>query len=259
MRKLIQIILLAGILAAGTAHADLTIQQTMKSSGGMASLADGATTTYLKGNKMRVDQGDTSTIMDLDNKVMITLDHKKQRAERMDMSEMAEAQQSIGGTSMSVTMEPNGKSKELLGYETEGYDMTMIFDFKPAGMPENMPFKMDFKMKMTGEAYMADDAPGADEFAGFYQQMFDSGMFFGPPEAAEAQPDMVRGQTKIFETMAEAGMPLQSTITSKMEASGPMAAMAKNMSSTSTTTVKSISNDDLDASLFEIPAGYKIK
>ena len=259
MRKLIQIILLAGILAAGTAHADLTIQQTMKSSGGMASLADGATTTYLKGNKMRVDQGDTSTIMDLDNKVMITLDHKKQRAERMDMSEMAEAQQSIGGTSMSVTMEPNGKSKELMGYETEGYNMSMVFDFTPAGMPENMPFKMDFKIRMTGEAFLAEDAPGAEEFAGFYQQMFDSGMFFGPPEAAEAQPDMVRGQTKIFETMTEAGMPLESTITSKMEASGPMAAMANKMSSTSTTTVTGISDDELDASLFDVPAGYKVR
>ena len=259
MHKPIIFTLLASLLAAGTVYADLTITQEMSSSGGLSAAADGETTTYLKGNMMRVDQGDTSTIINLETKSMITLNHKNQRAERVDMTRMAEAQQSIGGASMSVTMEPNGKSKELLGYETEGYDMTMIFDFKPAGMPENMPFKMDFKMKMTGEAYMADDAPGADEFAGFYQQMFDSGMFFGPPEAAEAQPDMVRGQTKIFETMAEAGMPLQSTITSKMEASGPMAAMAKNMSSTSTTTVKSISNDDLDASLFEIPAGYKIK
>lgn len=240
------------------AWADLTIESVTESQGGMgASGGDGLTVSYIKGERMRVDtdDGKESTILNLPERQMISLNHRRKRAEVMNMGDLAEAQRSIGAT-VDVSVEANGQSKTVMGYETEGYDIHMNIDAAPAGM-ENMPFEMT--MVMTGTTWVAPEVEGSEEVAAFYREMAEAGLFFGPPEAAEAQPDQTRGMTEMWSKIAAAGMPLESTMRMEMQGSGPMAMMGKAMNFTTTNTVQRVSNDNLDDALFEIPEGYKVK
>jgi hypothetical protein len=255
-----QSVLALGVLAcAWSAQADVTMVSQMK--GKMMGMSpEGETITYIKGTKMRTDQtmgrDKTSTIMDVETGRMVTINHGKKEAEVWNMADLSASLQKSGMEvgAADVKIAPTGKSKEVAGYAAQEYEISVSVD---AGVPD-APIKMT--MTISGPSYLSTTAPGAQDYAHFYQTAAEKGFFFGDPRAAKAQPGRARGMMQMYRDMATKGIPLESVQTIKMSGSGPMAAiMSKMGGGEMQTTVTRISDETLDASLFEIPAGYKVK
>jgi hypothetical protein len=254
------LVIACSVLAfAGTAHADVKLVSQMK--GKMMGMnPSGETVTYIKGNKMRTDQtmgrDKTSTIMDVDAGRMISLNHGKKEAEVWSMADVQASLQGAGFnmTAADVKITPTGETKQVAGYQATGHLIDVTVD---AGVPDS-PVKMT--MNISGPAYLSKDAPGVQDYATFYENAFAKGFFFGDPRAAQAQPGNARGMMQLYKDMASKGIPLESTQTVKMQGTGPMAGLLARMGGGEiTTVVTSISADPVDASLFEIPDGYKVK
>ena len=255
-----QIVIALGVLAcAWTAQADVTMVAQMK--GKMMGMnPSGETITYIKGNKMRTDQtmgkDKTSTIMDVDGGRMIAVNHSKKEAEVWNMAEMAATLQKVGvdvsGADVKIT--PTGNTKEVAGYQATEHQVSVSVD---ASMPDS-PVKMT--VNISGPSYLSTSAPGAADYAKFYMNAAEKGFFFGDPRAAKAQPGRAQGMMRMYREMAEKGIPLESMQTMKMSGSGPMAGILGRMGNGEiSTTVTRISAETLDAALFDIPAGYKVK
>lgn len=246
----------AVVMAAATTPlvADVTMVSEMDASG-IASMADGSTTTYLKGFRMRTDEegGRHSTIMDLDEGTMYVLDHKKKRAQVVNLAAMAQQQKALGARGVDMSFEATGRSDNKIGYSCDEYDysLTMAMGSEP---PMNQ-----MTMEMSGTACLSDEVPGQAEMSAFYRKMAESGFFFSAPEQAEAQPGQARGMVELYESMAEKGVPLENLMQMGMSGSGPMAMLGKAMKMTMTNTVTSFSTDNIDDSMFEVPDNYKLK
>ncbi len=254
-----QIAIAMGVLAyAWTAQADVTIVAQMK--GKMMGMnPSGETITYIKGGKMRTDQtmgrDQTSTIMDVDSGRMIAINHRKKEAEVWNVAELTASLQGAGANvAADVEITPTNETKEIAGYTATRHDVSVSVD---AGVPD-APVKMT--MNITGPAWLSTEAPGVQDYANFYAAAAEKGFFFGDPRGARANPGNARGMMQMYREMASKGIPLESTQTMKMSGSGPMAGMLARLGGGEmSSTVTRISDETLDDSLFEIPAGYKVK
>ncbi len=246
-----------GLVAwATTASADVRMvaQMTGKMMGRTPS---GETVTYIKGNKMRTDQtmggAELSTIMDVDAGELITINHKNKEAEIWNVTELAKTMQDTGITASGVNVKitPNGEVKEIVGFKATGHDIT-------ASVKSEMAQGMAMTVTISGPAFLSTEAPGAKDYAAFYMAAADKGFFFGDPRAAKAQPGNAKGMMALYKSMAEKGIPLQSTQVIKLSGDGPAAAVARMGGGEITSTVTSISADPVDADIFTVPAGYKV-
>lgn len=250
-----------GVLAwATTASADMKMvaQMTGKMMGRTPS---GETVTYIKGHKMRTDQtmGGTqlSTIMDVDAGELISLNHKSKEAEIWNVADLAKTMQDAGvaASGVDVKITPTGESKDVAGFKATGYDMYVSVKSNMGGQAA-----LAMTVTITGPAFLSTAAPGAKDYASFYMAAADKGFFFGDPRAAKAQPGNAKGMMALYRSMAEKGVPLQSTQTIKLSGEGPMAGiLAKMGGGEITSTVTSVSADPLGDDVFAVPAGYKIK
>lgn len=253
MRRLI-LTFAATCLITGTAHADLKITSEVEATG-MAAAGNGRTVTYIKGMKMRSDsdsKGARPMILDIEKKQMVVLNPKKKRAEVYDMSPIATQQVAI--ETGDATLEATGKTRTVAGYSCDEHNITMSFSAGAGAMPG-----VEVEITLEGPVCLSKNAPGADEFFTFYKAMAESGLFFAPPEAAQAQPGQQRGMTQLYRAMAEKGVGLASELEIGFSGSGMIGKMMKRFGSTTTTEVLEVSDAALSDDLFEIPAGYKVK
>ncbi|MEO1083266.1 MAG: DUF4412 domain-containing protein [Acidobacteriota bacterium] len=253
-RSLVIVPFLALALAtlAAPAAADVTIVADTKVDG-LGQSGDGETITKISGMKSRTEadigRNSSITLMDLDAKQMVVLNERRKRAEVFDMN--AAAQQQVALQTHEVMLEANGNKREIAGYACEDHDLKARIE---AGMEG-----MELEVVMSGVVCLSQDAPGKDEWAAFNQAMAERGLFFGNPEAAQAQPGRERGMTEMYRKMSEKGIALASDLNIGFEGDGPMAAMMGRMKFETSTTVKSISTEAVPASEFSPPAGYKVK
>lgn len=254
MRKYATCLALLGFLTAPT-YADLKITSNVDNSG-MAAAGNGVTVTYIKNMKMRTDSEvkgrKESLIIDVDKRQMILLNHKKKRAEVIDLTPMAEQQVALG--TGDVSLKATGKTRTVAGYTCEDHNVSVTISAGSAAAPG-----MNLDVAMEGPVCLSKQAPGNDEYFTLYKAMADRGLFWGPPEAAQAQPGQQRGMTQLYRTMAEKGVGLASDLEIGFEGSGMIAKMMKKMGFTSSTQVMEISDATLSSELFEVPAGYKVK
>ncbi len=250
-------ILIASLLfsLAWSAQADVTLRSTVSGTG-FGALGNGESVTYLQGHKMLIEHSSdvfsTATLFDIDKQQMVVINHKKKKGDQFDVREAAEMQRMIRPEDIQVKFTATDEHKQILGWDCQKY--LMEIRVLGAGMPE-MPMSVVIK----GQAWLAPDAPGKQEYAAFYLAAAEKGYFFGDPNAARTQPGRERAMTSMYKAMAEAGLPLASEITVSFEGSGLLAQMMEKMKTTLTTTVTAISNDALPAERFAIPADIKIK
>ncbi len=246
-----------GLVAwATTASADVRMvaQMTGKMMGRTPS---GETVTSIKGNKMRTDQtmggAELSTIMDVDAGELIAINHAKKEAEIWNVAEIAKTMQDteITASGVKVKITPNGQEKEFVGFKAAGYDIS-------ASVKSQVAEGMGMTVTIAGPAFLSTEAPGAADYAAFYVAAAEKGFFFGDPRAAKAQPGNAKGLMALYKSMAEKGIPLQSTQVITRSGDGPMAGAAKMGGGEITSTVTSISADEIAAEIFTVPAGYKI-
>jgi len=241
---------------ATTASADVRMvaQMTGKMMGRTPS---GETVTSIKGNKMRTDQtmggAELSTIMDVDAGELITINHKNKEAEIWNIAEIARTMQGtdITASGVKVKITPNGQMKEVVGFTAAGHDITV-------SVKSQMPDGTSMTVTFSGPAFLSTEAPGAADYAAFYVAAADKGFFIGDPRAAKAQPGNAKGMMALYRSMAEKGIPLQSTQVITRSGDGPMAGAARMGGGEITSTITSISADPIAADIFTVPAGYKI-
>ena len=245
-----------GILAsAGSASADvkLVAQMTGRMAGRTAS---GETVTLIKGTKMRTDQtmggAQLSTIVDLETGKLTTINHKEKQFEVWDVADLGRALKDASEDSRvaKVRLEPNGETKEIAGLEATGYQLNV-------SVASQAPNGAMMTVNISGPTFLSMTAPGASEYANFYRAAADKGIFFGDPRAAKAQPGSAKAMMAVYQTMAEKGMPLESTHSMKLAGDGPMAGNFANVGGAEIkSTATSVSDAPLADDVFEVPAGY---
>ena len=248
------------VLLATPSFADVTIKSTMTGKG-MGMSGTMASTTYIKGNKMRSDtvSGNTtrSVIFDLETQKMISFDSKKKEADVYDMQKLAaDIAQNVQTGEMKASVKPNGKTKAIAGHNAAGYDMEV-------SVPATMGGKDGMKMtvNLVGPMWVVKGAPGAAEYINFYKNAVEKGWFFTDPRAAKAQPGQAKAMAEMYRQLAATGgLPYEQEMNIKMSGDGPMAGLMAKMGNVSmTTTVTSVDATALAAELFAPPAGYRLK
>ena len=241
------------------AHADVT----MKSSGtgeGLGMSGTMASTTYIKGLKMRVDgtvgKRATSSIFDVENQKMYVFDHKKKKVEAWDMAAFSqEIGSAVSVGDVKSSMKPNGQTKTVSGQNTEGYDMEIIVPATLGG-PGGMPVTIT----MTGTVWIAKGAPGTPDYAAFYQGAADKGWIFTDPRAAKGAPGQAKAMAQMYAEFAKlGGVPYESQMNIKLGGDGPMAGLMARMGGvTMTSTTESVETAPLADDLFQPPPDYEV-
>ncbi len=244
---------LCAVFLWSSAWADVTVRSVTDGKA-MGIGAGGETVTYIKGPRMRMDDGDgTSTILDVDAQQMIVLNHKKKRAELVSMAEVSKSLSQISDSDVQVSVKPTGRSREILGETCYEHQVEIRMAFSP--VPDE-----PMQMVMTGPFWVAPDSPARADFERFYTAVAEKGLFFGDPRLAKAQPGQAKGMAELYRAAAAAGVPYATELKIAFEGSGLMAKMMSRVAGSSfRNEVKSVSVEPLADGLFEVPAGYKIK
>lgn len=260
MKRVLTILGMTMALAA-PALADVTIVQNV-SGKGMGFGGESASTTYLKGLKMRTDSvsGNTtrSMVFDVENQKLYMFDSKKKEAEVWDMAEFGQqvgAQVDMSG--MTASLKPNGQSKEVAGKSATGYDVAISMPFRMGDAKNGMAMTIN----LTGPVWIVKGAPGSAEYMRFYQAAAEKGWIFSDPDAAKGQPGQAKAMTEMYRQFAATGgIPYETTTNMKMSGEGPMAGLMSRMGNISMqSVVKSVDTSALADDLFAPPAGYKLK
>jgi hypothetical protein len=238
---------------ASPALADVTLKS--KGSGtGMVGAVTGDMTQYVKGLKTRTDQTSgagkqTSTIIDIAAKQMISLNHDTKEADVIDMTTLSESLGKAGATDIAATITPTTQTRQIAGQTCTVHDLKV-------SVPMQMG-KAQMMMVMSGPQCLVKNGPGQAEFLAFYRAASENGGFLDATQA-KTRPAMAKAMTDMYRKMSELGVPFATEMKMSMEAEGPMAEMMKKMATTISTEVTSISTAPIAAAMFEVPAGYKI-
>jgi hypothetical protein len=241
---------------ASPSLADVTLKS--KGSGtGMVGAVGGDMTQYVKGLKTRVDQTtgkgkQTTTIIDVLERQMIVLDHEKKEAEIINMTSLADSLGKAGASDITTSITPTTQTRQIAGQPCTVYNLKVA-----------VPMQMGaaaMKMVMSGPQCLVKNGPGHADFAAFYRAASEKGFFLDAAQA-KARPAMAKAMTDMYKQMAELGVPFATEMNIGIdagEAGGPMAEMMKKMNNTISTEVTSVSTATIEATMFEVPAGYKV-
>jgi len=201
-------------------RADFSYTTTTKSAGGMmAAAVPTVTKNYLKGQKMKIDNGDSIMIMDFDAQTMTHINTVQKTYTVSKFSELGETV-SKSGMDINIDVKETGQRKTINGFNATEMVMTMEMD-NPQARQQGM------KMKMEMDIWVSPDVPGAGELRAFYQR--NAGKF---PWAAmtgaggRGNASMQKAIADLRRKMAEVkGVPVLQVM--KMGAAGNEAQMAQ--------------------------------
>jgi hypothetical protein len=253
---------LAAILALAVAvpvRADLKLTEATTGKG-MGLSGNIASTTYIKGLKMRVDtnQGDKvqSMIFDVENQKLYMFDSKKKEADVWDMADFGKQIGMMDSAAGTSSFKPNGQTKQINGKTATGYDMSIV-------MPTTMGDAkngMQMTVNLSGTTWVVKGAPGSADYAKFYTAAADKGFIFVDPRGAKAQPGQAKARAQVYRQMAATGgLPFETQMNIKMSGEGPMAGMMARMGNIEMlANTQSAESVQLADDMFAPPAGYKL-
>ena len=160
-------IVILSLVAGVAAHADFAYTTTMKMSGGMmgGGQNDRTTTHYFKGNKMKMDMGDTAILLDFDAQTITNIDNKQKTYSVTTFNELGSEMGGMkdSGTEINVDVKETGQQKNVNGYNANEVILSMDMD-NPQARQAAM------KMRMEMDMWISPDVPGASELRAFYQR-----------------------------------------------------------------------------------------
>jgi hypothetical protein len=276
---------LAVLVCSAALRADVTIVQTTKVEGGMASMAASAgagnmsprLTTRLKGSKTRTDVETgpvtVSTILDLATKQLIILRADQKTATIASTVPPAKTATPAAGAGdpsatpsvtlpkIDATVTPTGKSQTLDGIKCDEFTFTTRMNMgEVTGQqvpPEAAAMMQGVTMLMEGSMWVAKDVPGAAEYIAFQKAAASSEM---AAAAMGASGVNIPGMEKLMKAMsAVQGLTYLTEMTINIEGTGPIADMMKQMGAMKITTrVNSITTEAVSDDLFKVPEGYTV-
>jgi hypothetical protein len=288
---------LLALMASLSVRADFSYTATTKSTGGMmgaaaaalggrapgASAIDRSTRHLFKGDKMKLDSGDSATIIDLNAQTMTHIDHTHKTYSVTPFSELG-AKTAASGADIKVDIQETDQRKIIDGHNARLFVMTMDVD-----SPQMKTPGPGGKMRMTNDLWVASDVAGAQELRAFYMKnaarfpwtSMMAGRAASNPGVSSAMAEIQRKMATIngvpvltVMKMSSPGMgadPRMAEARAKMEemqkAGGPQAQMAAEMLAKMgggsgplveiTTQSSNFSGASIPASEFDIPAGYQ--
>ena len=258
MRSTAFTFVLASLLAAPAA-ADVTVSSNTTGKAPVIGDLAGTQTIRIKGNKMRIDsaQGgrETAVILDVDGQRMINIDAKKKEAVVTPVAKLQEVMGKSTGGEVKASIKPTGETKTIAGMSCKVHNISVEVPFSMGG-PE-----MQMALVMSGPACLSKDAPGYADWVRLYTAVAEKGFIFGDPKGAQGPgAAMAKGMANAQKSMAEAGLALEQNMHAELKGEGPMAGMMGKMFKFDTGgVVTKIETGDLDAALFDVPAGFKVK
>jgi hypothetical protein len=216
---------LAGCL---TAHADFSYMTTMKTPGGMMTSVPGVggtTKHFLKGQKMKLDRGDTATIIDLDAQTITSINNGQKSYSVKKFSDMGELGEKMNksGMEVSVDVKNTGRQQNINGFNAHEVIMTMAMD-----SPEARAKGVKTAMEMT--MWISKDVPGSQEAVAFYKR--NAGKFpWAAMMGGAGNPSMQKSMSELMRKMASFdGVPvLQVTKMKMLGMEGQMAQAQQQM------------------------------
>jgi hypothetical protein len=192
----------AALLSAASLLADFQYQQTTKITGGaLAGFMKFAgafskkvnepmtSTVYVKGNRMAHIDGRMGSIIDLDKETITSIDFEKKTYSVMTFAQMKQAfqdamakmkeqpQQKDGANvdlSVKASVKETGKTREISGYNTKGYIMTLMME------GTDQKSGQTGAMGVTSDMWLAPDISGYQEVRDFHRRMGEKlGMMMG--------------------------------------------------------------------------------
>ena len=259
MRSTAFTFVLASLLAAPAA-ADVTVSSNTTGKAPVIGDLAGTQTIRIKGNKMRIDsaQGgrETAVILDVDGQRMINIDAKKKEAVVTPVAKLQEVMGKSTGGEVKASVKPTAETKTIAGMTCKVHNVSVEVPFSMGGGPE-----MQMALVMSGPACLTKDAPGYADYVRLSPTVAEKGFIFGAPKGAQGPgAAMAKGMANFQKSMAEAGVALDQNMHAELKAEGPMAGMMGRMFKIdSGSVVTKIETGDVDATLFDVPAGYKVK
>jgi hypothetical protein len=268
------------LAASFTAHADFSFTMTQKSGGGEVGKH------YFKGQKMKVERGTKTTIMDFEAQTTTSIDDATKTYTVTKFGALAGPAASV---EVKADVKSTGQKKNINGYNAEQVIVTM-----DVAMPQLQNAGM--KPQMEIEIWVSRDVPGNQELTAFYRK--NAAHFPLAALNAGNNPSLQNAMAKLQQLMADLdGVPVMEVIRMKsgggassptaqmqqmaqarakldamIKQGGPQAAAAKQalarmggMSSGSgplfemTMEAGNFSASPIPDSVFAIPAGYQSK
>lgn len=246
-------------LVAAPAAADVTVTATTTGKAPIVGDLTGTQTTRIKGNRMRIDsvQGDRTSamILDIEGQRMITIDDKKREATIMPAAKLQETLNKTSTGEIKASVTPTAETKTIAGMSCKVHNVSVSVPFSMGG-PE-----MQMALVMTGPACLSKEAPGYADYQRLYTAVAEKGWILGDPRSAQGPgAAMAKGMANFQTTMAAAGLALDQNMHAELKAEGPMAGiMGKMFKIDAGHVVTKIETGDVDAAVFDVPAGYKVK
>jgi hypothetical protein len=168
MMKPIACCALAALSTAVAARADFSYVTNRKTTGGsMAAMAggaaDGTSKTYLKGQKLRSDNGETATIIDFDAQTITTINSRQKTVSVKSFNDIAAGKPN--DVTATINVRETGAKKTVNGFDASELVMTMDMD-----SPE---MRQMGKLQMEMDMWLSKDVPGAGELRAFYRKNTD--------------------------------------------------------------------------------------
>jgi len=152
------------LLTAGAALADFSYTTVTKSSG-LAGAGDHVAKTYLKGQKLKVDNGTSAMIFDFGAQTITHLDNNQKTYTVTKFGELTEAIQNTG-TDIAVDAKETGQHKTINGYNATEVILTADVAMASGQMAGR-------KMHMEMDLWISPDVPGGQEMSAFYRRNMD--------------------------------------------------------------------------------------
>jgi hypothetical protein len=148
------------------ARADFSYTITHKATGGsmgaaLAAGASGTTKFYVKGSKMKTDDGQHATIIDLDAQTVTTIDHNMKTIAVRSLKDVAQAAKA---PAVSIDVRETGQRKMINGFDAKEVILSMDFD-----LSQQAP-GVAGKARLEDDVWVTSDVPGADELRSFYEK-----------------------------------------------------------------------------------------
>ena len=151
--------------AAFTAQADFSYSTAPQNAGGAAGVAasvvQGAKY-YFKGDKMKMETGETVIILDFDAQTVTGINNRQRTYSVTPFSEIGQNVKGLNDQAQAEIKE-TGQKKNINGYEASELLMTLAMD-NPQARQSGMQMQVEIEM------WLSPDVPGASELANFYKK-----------------------------------------------------------------------------------------
>jgi hypothetical protein len=245
-------LLLAGLLFAGSAAADLTLtgRSTVMS---MNMPSTSQERVYLKKSWLRRDQldrGKAFTYMyDLHGHAISVLDHSLRQLQTFEMSAPAttpEARATV--KDLKLELEPTGLKHNLGTWNCAESTLD-------ASMPAELgPEKV--LLQLTGKVWLAKNTREQKELQPFFKAMDSPDFLIGIPAFAKSSPAQTRALGEILRRLFNQGMVCAIEVELKYEGGGRMAELARRMGSRLNLVYDNVALDPVPDEFFVVPPGY---